>query len=439
MKKVLLFGAGLVAGPTVQYLLEHGFDVTNASRTISKAEKLIGNHPNGHSIQFDISKNPEKLDDLVKKCDIAISLLPYTFHVQIAKSCIKNRKHMATTSYVSDEMKLLDEEAKKAGIILLNEMGVDPGIDHMAAQEIIDKVHEKGGKIESFRSLCGGLPAPEANTNPFGYKLSWSPRGVLLAGRNTAEYLEDGKKVVIPGKDLFDNYFPYIVNGLGDFEAYPNRNSNPYIETYGIQETNFILRGTLRNIGWCSTLKKIADMGLMDLEEREIEEDTNYSNYMKKFLNLPNKPIREAIAEKFNITDKKIIDRLEWLGLLGDEKIPFKKGSPLDALDYLFNKKLQYAPGERDMLILIHEFIASYSDHKEKITATMIDYGIPNGASSMSRTVGLPIAIGVRMILEGAITETGVHIPIKKGIYTPVLKELAEMNIKFVETIEKIE
>ena len=171
MKKVLLFGAGLVAGPTVQYLLEHGFDVTIASRTLSKAEKLIGNHPNGHPIQFDLAKNPEKLDDLVKECDIAISLLPYTFHVQIAKSCIKNKKHMATTSYVSDEMRKLDDEAKKAGIILLNEMGVDPGIDHMADQEIIDKEHEKGGKIDSFRSLCGGLPAPEANGNAFGYKL----------------------------------------------------------------------------------------------------------------------------------------------------------------------------------------------------------------------------------------------------------------------------
>jgi len=179
-------------------------------------------------------------------------------------------------------------------------------------------------------------------------------------------------------------------------------------------------------------------MGMMDLQENEIEENTTYEHFMKKFLNLPDKPIREAIAEKFNITDEKIIERLEWLGLLGDEKIPFKNGSPLDALDYLFNKKLQYAPGERDMLVLIHEFVASYPDHKEKITATMIDYGIPNGASSMSRTVGLPIAIGVRMILEGSINETGVHIPIKKEIYTPVLKELAEMKIKFVETTEII-
>ncbi|MHA2017691.1 MAG: saccharopine dehydrogenase C-terminal domain-containing protein [Promethearchaeota archaeon] len=439
MKKVLLFGAGLVAGPTVQYLLDHGFDVSVASRTVSKAENLVKNHPNGHPIQFDISKNPDKLDDLVKKCDIAISLLPYTFHVQVAKSCIRNRKHMATTSYVSDEMKKLDSDAKEVGIILLNEMGVDPGIDHMAAQEIIDRIHDKGGIIESFRSLCGGLPAPEANTNPYGYKLSWSPRGVLLAGRNTAEYLENGKKVIIPGKDLFDHYFIYSVKGLGDFEAYPNRNSLPYIETYGIQETKYIMRGTLRNIGWCSTLKKIADMGLLDLEEQEIGEKITFKDFMINFLDIHDKPVKDAITTKFNISDEKIFDRLEWLGLFSDEMIPFKKASPLDLLDYLFNKKLQYSPGERDMLILIHEFIAKYSDHKEKITATMIDYGIPNGASSMSRTVGLPVAIGARMILEGAITETGVHIPIKKNIYTPVLKELAEMKIKFIETMEIIE
>ena len=230
MKKVIIFGAGLVAGPHVQYLLDHGFHVSVASRTLSKAEKLVSNSQNGVAIQFDITKDNDKLDDLIKEHDLAVSLLPYLYHVQIAQSCIKHGKHMVTTSYVSEEMKKLDESAKNAGVTLLNEMGVDPGIDHMSAQKIIDNIHHQGGKIHSFKSLCGGLPAPEANNNPYGYKLSWSPRGVLLAGRNDAKFKENGEVVEIPGKDLFDNYSKYHVDTLGDFEAYPNRYSLPYID-----------------------------------------------------------------------------------------------------------------------------------------------------------------------------------------------------------------
>ena len=450
MKTVLIFGAGMVAGPPVQYLLRNGFKVIVASRTIAKAKKLIGNDPNGIAKTFDITNATDAdLDSLLLECDLAVSLLPYIYHTKIAKVCIKHRKHMVTTSYVSPEMQELDEEAKKAEITILNEIGVDPGIDHMSAKLIIDNIHEKDGKILSFTSYTGGLPAPDANNNPWGYKLSWSPRGVILAGRNAAKYLEEGKVVEIPGEDLFDHHIPFPVNEkgpgddefLGMLEGYPNRNSiEPYIEVYGIPETKTMIRGTLRNPGWCRTMKKIADTGYLDLEEQEFPDGYTYGNLTNQLLDKPleSNP-KQNLMEIFNFEENDdVITRFEWMGLLGDIKIPAKKISPLDALCYRFEENLQYSPGERDMLVMVHQFIYELPSGKEKLISTMIDYGIPNGDSSMSRTVGLPAAIGVRMILEEKITDRGVLVPVKKSIYEPVLKELESLNIGFIERVEKL-
>ncbi len=450
MKKVLIFGAGMVAGPPVKYLLENGFQVIVASRTLQKAEALIDNHPNGMAKAFDITQATDsELEALVHECDLAVSLLPYIFHVKVAKACIKHRKHMVTTSYVSPEMRNLDDEAQNASITILNEIGVDPGIDHMSAQKIIDSIHEKGGKILSFTSYTGGLPAPDANNNPWGYKLSWSPRGVILAGRNSAKYLKGGKIVEIPGEDLFDHYLPFPVNekGPGDtkelglLEGYPNRNSvEPYIDVYGISETKTMIRGTLRNPGWCRTMKKIADVGFLDLEEKEFPSSFTYGQLINQLLDQPleSNPKMNLMA-KFNLEETDdIVKRFEWMGLLGGDPLPKNKISPLDALCYQFEEHLQYAEGERDMLVMVHQFEYKLDTGVEKITSTMIDYGIPHGDSSMSRTVGLPAAIGVRMILDGTITDRGVQIPVKKSIYEPVLKELEEMNINFIEKLEKV-
>ncbi|MFX0013746.1 MAG: saccharopine dehydrogenase C-terminal domain-containing protein [Promethearchaeota archaeon] len=443
MKKVLILGAGMVAGPPVTYLLDHGYQVTVASRTKSKANKIIGDHPNGIAKEFDITKAlGTELDELMKECDLAVSLLPFIYHVQVAKSCIKYKKHMVTTSYVSAEMRELDKEAREAGIIILNEIGVDPGIDHMSAKKIIDDVHERGGKITSFKSYCGGLPAPDANTNPWGYKLSWSPRGVILAGRNAAKYKEDGKIIEILGEDLFDQHYPYPVEGLeDDYEAYPNRDSLPYIDVYSIPETKTMFRGTLRNTGWCRALKKVAEVGYMDLEELEFPSGFTYNKLTNKLLGVSlDADSKQEFIKKLNLDhEDDIVKRFEWMELFSDDvEVPSKKISPLDALCHQWEKHLQYAPGERDMLIMVHEFEYELPEGKERHISTMIDFGIEHGPTSMSRTVGLPAAIGVRMILEGKIKDKGVVIPVAKNIYEPVLKELKELEIGFSERIEKI-
>jgi len=438
MKKVLILGAGLVARPLVRYLLDQPeTEVEVASRTVSKAVKLINNHPQGRAQELNL-KNEEGLKEEISKADVVISMVPYAFHPKVAQYCIAYGKHMVTTSYVSEDMRNLHEEAKRAGILILNEIGLDPGIDHMEAMRIIHEVEGKGGKIESFTSFCGGLPAPEANTNPFGYKFSWSPIGVLLAGKNSARYLKDDEEISIPAENLFDNYSVIKIEGLGDFEAYPNRDSLPYIETYGITQTKTMLRGTLRNLGWCRTIKKMIDLGFLDDEEKDWT-GLSYQEFLRHLMkNPPEEDIKKALSSYLSIEESSdIIERFEWLGLLSEDSLPLEKGSALDITAARMQEKLQYEKGERDMIVLQHTFIASYpSEKKEEITSTLIDFGIPEGDTSMARTVGLPAAIGTRLILEGKIEETGVHIPVVPEIYEPLLQELKEQGIAFKEKKE---
>jgi saccharopine dehydrogenase-like NADP-dependent oxidoreductase len=442
MKKVLLLGAGLVSRPLVQYLLSQPeFEVTVASRTVSKAEKLVGDHERGKAHEWQVSQE-EELNKLISDHDLAISLLPYTYHTKVANVCIQFKKHLITTSYVSDEMISLDADAKAAGILLLNEIGLDPGIDHMSAKRIIDDVHQREGQILAFSSYCGGLPAPEANDNPFGYKFSWSPRGVLMAGMNDARFLKEGKEVNIPGKDLFDHFEQVEIEGLGKLERYPNRDSVPYVETYSIPETKIMFRGTLRNLGWCPTMKKIAELGLLNLEERSNLKDMTCAQFTSMVMGTDSaENISRQVAERLDLkSDSDILDRLEWLGLFSEAPIPENQNTFLDVLVPIFLNKMEYKPGERDMIILHHEFQAYYpsSGEKERLTSTLIDYGIPDGDSAMSRTVSLPAAIAARMILEGKISGKGVMIPVQPSIYNPVLDELEQLNIKCVENTHKL-
>ncbi len=433
MKKILVLGAGLVSKPLVDYLFkEPEFQVTVASRTVSKAEKLIGNNPHGKALPLNVDDNTA-LAKLIAETDLAISLVPYAYHPVIAKYCIENKKQMITTSYVSDAMKELDAQAKAVNILILNEIGLDPGIDHMSAMKIIHDVQKQGGKVTSFYSYCGGLPAPEANTNPFGYKFSWSPKGVVLAGRNKARYLKDGKEVNIPGPELFNHYWILNVEGLGKFEAYPNRDSLPYIDTYQLKGISTMYRGTLRNLGWCETLKKIVDLGLLDDKELWSLKGITYSSWINSLIKSPKKTDLKANLADFLKIDKDsmIMKRFEWLGLLSDEPIKLEKGTNIDILVDLLQQKMSYQKGERDMIVLKHEFLVEYPEtkKKEKIESTLIDFGITNGDSAMSRTVSLPAAIAAKLILTGKINIKGVQIPVMPDIYKPVLAELETLKI----------
>ncbi len=304
----------------------------------------------------------------------------------------------------------------------------------MEAMRVIHEIHDLGGRLRSFVSFCGGLPAPEANTNPFGYKFSWSPVGVLLAGKNSAEYLLDGQKVFIPAERLFESYSLRTIEGLGVFEGYPNRNSVPYVKLYGVPETKTMLRGTLRNLGWCETIRTLVRLGVLDQEEKDWSGLT-YAGLLRKLLGTRAKDLRKVISERLGLhPGLAIFRRLAWLGLFSEDPLPLQKGAVLDIVGARMTDKLAYADGERDMIILQHEFIADYpGKRREEIISTLVDYGIPRGDSSMARTVGLPAAIGTRMILEGKIKETGVHIPVLPDIYMPILDELRNLGIAFKE------
>jgi saccharopine dehydrogenase-like NADP-dependent oxidoreductase len=440
MKNVLVFGAGLVAGPLVRHLLDREYQVTVASRTLSRAQDLVNDHPQGQAVQFDITEDEAKLDDLVNDASLVVSLLPYTYHVQVARACIRHRRPLVTTSYVSDEMEELDEDAREAGVILLNELGLDPGIDHMSAMRVIDRAHGAGGEVKAFRSFCGGLPAPEANDNPLGYKFSWSPRGVVLAGRNDARYLENGHIVEVPNERLFARHYVTWVSGLGDYEAYPNRDSLPYIERYGIPEAKTMYRGTLRNLGWCDVMLKLNELGYFSLEERTELPAKTFHRVMAELIEKEDTPdLRTDLATRLNVAPNSgVMMALEWLGLL-DAEPTLEKTTLLDVLADQMLEKMPYREGERDMVILVHKFEVDYSDREEAISATLIDFGDLDGDTAMARTVGLPAAVGARMILEGEIDVSGVHIPVLPEIYGPILDELDRLGISFEESVSKQE
>ena len=437
MKRVLVLGAGLVARPLVRYLLDKDYQVIMASRTVSKAEAMIAGHPHGKALAHNL-QDEAVLAQLIKDCDVAVSLVPYNFHPVVAKICIANKKHMVTTSYVSAAMQEQNGAAQKAGVTVLNEVGVDPGIDHMSAMRIIDSVRNRGGRIVAFKSYCGGLPAPEANDNPFGYKFSWAPRGVLLAGRNNAMYLADGRKVEVPSQRLFRDMHLMSVPNQGDYEAYPNRDSIGYIEVYGLQGIQTIFRGTLRNMGWCDCLYNFGKLGLLNLDEIDARGKT-YADMMRQLAGASaGDDLAAAIAKKLGIPKESLpIRNLEWLGMFSNKKLGAEKISPLDAMGDLMYEKLAFRPGERDMIVLFHDFRAEFpGGKKERIVSELIDYGIPHGDSSMSRTVSLPAAIGVDMILSGRIKATGVLRPVTPDIYNPILDELVKLNISCKERTE---
>lgn len=437
-KSVLLLGCGMCAPPMIKYFNDAGVKLTVASRTLAKSEAVCKDMKNVTTIVFDIEGKDAlaDLDGLIPKFDLVISMLPYIHHVKAAKLAIKHKKHFCSTSYVSEEMQALDAEAKAAGVILLNECGVDPGLDHMSAQKVIDEVHSKGGKIVEFYSITGGLPAPSCNDNPFGYKLSWSPRGVLLASRNNCSYQEKGKKVDVEGVDLFakSTYRHMTVDGI-EYEWYPNRDSIKYKDIYKIPECQTIIRGTYRNIGWCDVMKFLADKGFTNMDEDEKIPEQSFSQLTAKCLGVSKDPKAAVVAELG--TDSKVVSQLEWLGCFSEDKIPAGTKTILDAMCHLFQGKLVYAEGEKDMIQMRHIFEVEYkNNHRETIHSTMIDYGLqPEGATSMSRTVSLPVAVAAHAVLDGRLKLTGVQRPIIPEMYNLILDEMEKLNIRFKEEV----
>ena len=439
MKKILVLGAGLVSKPGVTYLLKNNLSVTVASRTVSKAEKLVEGFSNGTAEPL-LVENEEKLEQLIRDHDIIVSLLPWVHHLKVAELCIQNGRDMATTSYVSEGMKALDERVRGKDLLFLNEIGVDPGIDHMSAMKIIDEVHNEGGKVLHFYSYCGGLPAPEDNDNPFGYKFSWSPKGVVLASRNPAKFLENGEIIDIEGKNLFLNSRIEDIEGLGEFEVYPNRDSMPYKDLYGLKDALTVMRGTYRNLGWCATFKKIVDIGLVDDTPVSGIKGVTFKKMMADLVGAEESDdVLAKTAEKAGIApEDEIMNRLDWLGLFSDEIVP-DFDNRLDIFCQRLQDKLFYREGEKDMIILRHRFVVENADEtRDEITSTLIDFGIPHGDTSMARTVSLTLAIGVKLMAEGKINLKGVQIPIEKEVYDLVLEELEKLDIKMVEKRSRI-
>lgn len=440
MKRILVLGAGMVAGAHVQYLLaQPDLRVTVASRTVSKAQEVVAGHPRGEAQALDITDR-SALETAIASHDLSVSLLPWAYHPVVAALCVKHGKHMVTTSYVKDEMAALDQPARDAGVLLLNEMGVDPGIDHMTAMRVINKVKGQGGRIREFTSWCGGLPAPEANDNPFGYKFSWSPRGVLLAGLNNALYLEEGKQVYVDGRWLFESAVPVGVEIEGrpaELEGYPNRNSLPYMETYGIETVERMFRGTLRNRGFSKIMARVRDLGYLGTDEWHKLTNLTFREFTAWLAHAGRGvgcDVEQAVADRLHVDrDDEAIQAMEWLGLFDDDQLPIDEGGAVDVLTARMLSRMSYKPGERDMLVLQHRFLAEYPDRQERIQSTMIDFGQPEGFSSMNRTVGLPAAIGVRLIMEDRLPLTGVHIPVLPEIYEPVLAELEQLGLDFDE------
>lgn len=431
--KVLMLGAGFVARPTLDILSEAGIAVTVACRAIATAKKLAEGVNLASPVSLDVTDD-QALDAAVAQHDLVISLVPYTFHAAVIKSAIRNKKHVVTTSYVSPAMMELDAEAKAAGITVMNEIGLDPGIDHLYAIKTINEVHRAGGKILSFTSYCGGLPAPENSDNPLGYKFSWSSRGVLLALRNAGKWWQEGKVVEVAGKDLMGTAKPYFIYPGYAFVAYPNRDSTPYKERYNIPEAQTIVRGTLRYQGFPQFVRVLVDLGF--LEDTPLEALTKPITWQEATKAIIGGASAGAADLEATILSKatfdspeeqqRILSGLQWLGLFSEEPIT-PKGNPLDTLCATLEQKMQYEKGERDLVMLQHKFVIEHQDgRRETRTSTLCENGDPNKYFAMPRLVGIPCGIAAKLVLDGTISDKGILAPLNEKINEPLMRALRE-------------
>ncbi|MCE3278150.1 MAG: saccharopine dehydrogenase [Bacteroidetes bacterium] len=439
MKNILVIGAGRSASSLIKYLLDHSteekWQVTVADVSLDLVKLKTKDHPNSRAIAFDIN-NDQQREEEISYADLVISMLPASMHMNVANDCVKFKKHLATASYVSKEMAALDKEAKEAGIILMNEIGLDPGIDHASAMKIIDEIHEAGGELTSFKSYCGGLVSPESNDNPWGYKFSWNPRNVILAGQGTAQYIEKGQYKYIPYNRLFTQTDTIEIEGHGKFDAYANRDSLSYRHFYDIDKIPTMLRGTLRMPGYCKAWNVFIKLGLTDDSYKiEASETLTYPQLLEAFLPEGKQSTKEKlVAFMGNEMDAEVMSKIEWLGLFENTKIGIADASPAQILQHLLEEKWKLQEHDKDMIVMQHQFKYISADKKDKtILSSLVVKGEDQIYTAMAKTVGLPLAITAKLILQNKIDARGVTIPTTKEIYLPLLRELESFGVKFEE------
>lgn len=441
MQSILVLGAGRSSAALISYLLQQAVQnhwlITVADASLDSATKKLGHHQHGRAVEFNVHDD-QQANNIIASADVVISLLPASFHVAVAKLCLKYHKHLLTASYVSDEMKLLHEEALTRNLLFLNECGLDPGIDHMSAMHVINRVKAAGGRMVSFESFAGGLIAPETDpTNPWRYKFTWNARNVVMAGQGTAKFLQDGEFKYIPYQQLFRRVTQVQVPGYGWFEGYANRDSLKYLSAYGLEGIATMLRGTLRNKGFCKAWHVLAQLGCCDDSYRmESVQSMTHRDFISAFLSGGRtEPIEERLLKQLGaLADEEVLDRLRWAGLFAEQPIGLDEGTPAQILETILNKKWQLAPGDKDMIVMWHRFQFVEAGVKKSIEASLVVKGDDENQTAMAKTVGLPLGIAATLLMKNQLSCRGVVIPTTPEVYEPVMSVLKDLGIELTET-----
>jgi saccharopine dehydrogenase-like NADP-dependent oxidoreductase len=441
MRRILIIGAGRSASSLIRYLLSKAetekLHLIVADLSLALAEKKTNRHPHATPIALDIF-NIEQRRKAIQNCSIVISMLPANLHIEIAKDCLEFKKHLVTASYISDAMQQLDEAAKKNDLIFMNEIGLDPGIDHMSAMKVIDEIREKGGKMLLFESFCGGLVAPEYDTNLWNYKFTWAPRNVVLAGQGgAAKFIQEGTYKYIPYNSLFRRTEFLEVEGYGKFEAYSNRDSLKYRSIYGLNDILTLYRGTIRRVGFSKAWNMFVQLGMTDDSYiMENSENMSYREFTNSFL--PYHPT-DSVEIKTRLILKIDQDDIMWDKLLEldlfnpDKKVNLPNATPAQILEKILTDSWTLEPEDKDMIVMYHKFGYELNGEKKQIDSKMVCIGEDQMFTAMSKTVGLPVAIATLLILNKTITTPGVQLPVKKEVYNPILKELEKYDVVFKE------
>ena len=440
MKKIVIFGAGRSSTSLIEYLLsiaeEQNLLITLLDYNEELAKSKINNHKFGEAHFID-ANNPNERLKFIKESQLVISMLPAHMHLGIVKDAIHEKVHVITPSYVTEGIRSLNADAQNNDVLILNEMGLDPGIDHMSAKKIIDEIEDNGGKLTGFESFTGGLVAPESDDNPWNYKFTWNPRNVVLAGQGgAAKFIQEGKYKYIPYNKLFRRTEIIEIEGYGKFEGYANRDSLRYRSVYGLNEIPTMYRGTLRKIGFCRAWNVFVQLGLTD-DSYVIEGSENMTNrdFINSFLAYnPHDSVELKLRHYLGIKqDDYIWEKLVWLGLLEDKKIGLKNATPAQILQKILQNKWSLREEDKDMIVMWHKFNFSQKGVDKEIRSHMVYIGKDSQFTAMSDTVGLPLGIAAKLLLSGKIKDRGVKLPIEREIYLPVLSELEQLGITFEE------